>query len=268
MCVSHRPPSDGFVAQLINRSPLDFDAQTKKPPRWFWGLNHQTRAASLRTKPKNPPPPWFWGSTKKLTAGFEVKAGETVVTSFEVKLEKTVAISFEAKLEKTVTAGFEAKPLEAVTTSFKAKPVKTVWVVLRSNHSQTIDLSFKAQLRNMRSSSPHTRCRLHTAPPDLSIVRPPSTRPVRPSLILYNRSSTPATILVVARHAAPVTCTPWDKQVRFSKQNKGKRKTKQNCIGFEFKPHQVNNSSQSNQGTNHLVSQASSMLTPINYVGR
>jgi hypothetical protein len=35
----------------------------------------------------------------------------------------------------------------------------------------------------------------------------------------------------------------------------GKRKTKQNCLGFEFKPHQVNDSSQSNQGMNHLVSQ-------------
>jgi hypothetical protein len=33
-----------------------------------------------------------------------------------------------------------------------------------------------------------------------------------------------------------------------------KRKTKQNYPGFEFKPCQVNDSSQSNQGTNHLVS--------------
>jgi hypothetical protein len=41
--------------------------------------------------------------------------GETVTTSFEAKLEKTVAIGFEAK------------------------PVKTVRVVLRPNHSQTVD---------------------------------------------------------------------------------------------------------------------------------
>jgi hypothetical protein len=34
-----------------------------------------------------------------------------------------------------------------------------------------------------------------------------------------------------------------------------KRKTKQNCLGFKFKPHQVNDSSQSNQGTDQLVSQ-------------
>jgi hypothetical protein len=38
-------------------------------------------------------------------------------------------------------------------------------------------------------------------------------------------------------------------------RNTGKRKTKQNYPGFEFKPRQVNDSSQSNQGTDHLVSQ-------------
>jgi hypothetical protein len=81
----------------------------------------------LRPKPGNPPPPWFWGSTKKLTTGFEAKP------------EETIATSFEAKLEKTVVAGFEAKPM------------KTVRVVLRPNHSQTVDLGFEAQPRNPRS---------------------------------------------------------------------------------------------------------------------
>jgi hypothetical protein len=90
----------------------------------------------LRHKLKNPLPPWFWGSTKKPTTGFEAKPGETVDTSFEVKLEKTVATSFETIPAKTVAAGFEAKPLE------------TVWVVLRPNHSQTIDLGFEAQPRS------------------------------------------------------------------------------------------------------------------------
>jgi hypothetical protein len=93
----------------------------------------------LRPKLGNPPPPWFWGSTKKPTTGFEAKSGETIITSFEAKMEKTVA------------AGFEAKPPKTVVTSFEAKPVKTVWVVLRPNHSQTVDLGFKAQPRNPRS---------------------------------------------------------------------------------------------------------------------
>jgi hypothetical protein len=69
----------------------------------------------LRPKPGNPPPPWFLGSTKKPTAGFEAKLGETVATSFE------------------------------------AKPAKTVRVVLRPNHSQTVDLGFEDQPRNPRS---------------------------------------------------------------------------------------------------------------------
>jgi hypothetical protein len=92
------------------------------------------------------------------------------------------------------------------------------------------------------------------ASPDLSTARPSSTRPVRPSSVLCTRSPTPATVLVAACHAAPATCTPWDKQTWFSIWNKGKRKTKQNYPGFEFKPRQVNDSSQSNQGTDHLVS--------------
>jgi hypothetical protein len=94
----------------------DFETQITKP-----------ELPILRPKPGNPPPPWFWGSTKKPTAGFKVKPGETVATGFEAKPEKTVA------------------------TGFEAKSVKTVQVVLRPNHSQTIDLGFEAQPRNPRS---------------------------------------------------------------------------------------------------------------------
>jgi hypothetical protein len=57
---------------------------------------------------------------------------------FEAKPEKTVATSFEAKLAKIVAADFETKPLE------------TVRVVLRPNHSQTVDLGFETQPRNPR----------------------------------------------------------------------------------------------------------------------
>jgi ribosome biogenesis protein Nip4 len=68
-------------------------------------------------------------------------------------------------------------------------------------------------------------------------------------------------VLVAARHVAPATCTPRDKQTRFFERNKDKRKTKQNCPGFEFKPYEVNDSSQSNQGTDHLVSHVPSHPT-------
>jgi hypothetical protein len=95
------------MAQLTNWNPLGFKAQITIP-----------KLSVLRPKPKNPPLPWFWGSTKKPTAGFVAKPGETVATSFEAKLEKTIATGFEAKPAKTVTAGFEAKPLETVTIGF------------------------------------------------------------------------------------------------------------------------------------------------------
>jgi hypothetical protein len=63
-------------------------------------------------------------------------------------------------------------------------------------------------------------------------------------------------VLIAARHAAPATCTPRDKQMRFFKRNKNKRKMKENYPVFEFKHRQVNDSSQSNQVTDHLVSQS------------
>jgi hypothetical protein len=42
--------------------------------------------------------------------------------------------------------------------------------------------------------------------------------------VLCTRSPTPTTILIAARHAAPATSTPRDKETRFSKQNKIKGK--------------------------------------------
>jgi hypothetical protein len=81
----------------------DFEAQIIKP-----------KLSVLRPKPRNPSPPWFRGSTKKPTAGFEVKPEETVATSFEAKLEKTIARGFEVKPTETVTTGFEAKPTKIV----------------------------------------------------------------------------------------------------------------------------------------------------------
>jgi hypothetical protein len=124
----------------------DFEAQITK-----------LKLPVLSPKPENPPPPWFSGSTKKSTADFEAKLGETVVTSFEAKLEKTVATGFaakpekivvtdfDAKPEKTVVEDFDAKPPETVTTGFDTKLAKTARVILRPNHSQIVTISFEAQ---------------------------------------------------------------------------------------------------------------------------
>jgi hypothetical protein len=75
---------------------------------------------------------------------------------------------------------------------------------------------------------------------------------VQPSLILYTRSPTPATILVAACHAAPAH----HETNKHDSPNEQRIKTKQpNHPRFGFKPRQVNDSSQSNQETDCLVSQ-------------
>jgi hypothetical protein len=74
-------------------------------------------------------------------------------------------------------------------------------------------------------------------------------------MVICTKSPTSATVLVAARHAATASCTPRDKQTRFFKRNKDKRKTKHNYPGFKFKHRQINDSSQSNQVMIHLISQ-------------
>jgi hypothetical protein len=109
------------------------------PPLVLW-CNRQTQARLvLRPKPRNH------------RGDFEAQITKPELLVLSPKLGETITTSFVDKLEKTVTAGFEAKPLETVATSFEAKPMKTVQVVLRPNHSQTIDLGFEAQPRNPRS---------------------------------------------------------------------------------------------------------------------
>jgi hypothetical protein len=102
---------------------------------------------------------------------------------------------------------------------------ETVAEILRPKHWQTVDLGFEAKPRNLHSSSPHARCRPQTTSPDISIVRPLSTRPVWSFPVLCTKSPTSATILITAHHAALVTCTLRDKQTWFSTWNKVKGKT-------------------------------------------
>jgi hypothetical protein len=144
--------------------------------------------------------------------------------NFEVQITKPCC-RFWGPNRETWATGFEVKLGETVATDFEAKPKKTVRVVLRPNHLQTVDLGFEAQPRNPRFSSSCAHYRPHTVSPDLPIVWPSSIRPVRPSPVLYTKSSTPSKILIAAYHVTPVTCTSRDKQTWFSKWNKDKGKT-------------------------------------------
>jgi hypothetical protein len=230
----------------------DFEAQIIKP-----------EPTVLRPIPGNPPPTWLWGSTKKPTAGFGAKPGETVTTSLEAKLEKIVATSFEAKLEKTVVAGFEAKPLETiaagfevklpetVATGFEAKLAKTVWVVLRPNHSQTIAIGFEAKTDEKPSQwfwgqttnkpsilvlrlNQETRTpSLHVHGADRTRRHPTSRLPGHqvPNLCNHPRSSAPGLLLLPwssSLHAMPHLPPAYHETSKRDSPNETKIKEKQN----------------------------------------
>jgi hypothetical protein len=108
--------------KLINRRG-DFDAQITK-----------SELPILMPKSGNSPPPWFWGSTKKPTASFEAKPGETVTTNFEAKLDKTIAAGFEAKPLETIAIGFDAQTDEKPSEWFWGQTThKPSTLVLRLN---------------------------------------------------------------------------------------------------------------------------------------
>jgi hypothetical protein len=233
----------------------------------------------LRPKLGNPPPPWFWGSTKKLTTGFEVKPGETIATNFEAKLEKTAATGFEVKPAKTVWMVMRPNHSQTVATSFEAKPAKTVRVVLRWNHSQTVANDFEAQTDEKPSQwfwgqstdkpstlvlrlNQETRAsRLHVHGADRTQCHPISRSPGHwvPDLFNHPRSSAPGILLLplsLLLHVMPHQPSAHHETGKHDSPNETKIKEKKwNYPGFEFTPHQVNDSSQSDQATNHLVSQ-------------
>jgi hypothetical protein len=96
--------------------------------------------------------------------------------------------------------------------------------------------------------------------------RPPGHRV--PGLCDHPRSSAPGLLLLPrssSLHAMPHLPPTHHETSKRDSPNETKVKEKQNNPGFEFKPRQVNDSSQSNQGTDHLVSQYELNLS--NYVG-
>jgi hypothetical protein len=146
-------------------------------------------------------PAWFWSPNQEIVAVILRPKSPNQSYRFWGPNRETRRHQFWGQTWENCPSGFEAKPL------INRRP----W--------------FWGSPENPRSSSPYARCKPHTTPPNLSIAQPLSTRHVRPSPVLCTRSSTPATILVATRHAAPVTCTPQDKQTWFSNETKNKGKT-------------------------------------------
>jgi hypothetical protein len=116
------------------------------------------------------------------------------------------------------------------------------------------DLGFEAQPRNTRFSSPCAWCRTHTTSPDLLIVWPLSTRPV----LDHHRSSASGLLLLARSLSLPPMSHLSPTHHETSKHDSlhehiGVKQPK--YPGFKFIQQYVNDSSQSNKGTDHLFSQ-------------
>jgi hypothetical protein len=183
------PPID-FVAQLANHSPLGFKAQTKKPSRWFWGLNPQTVAVDFEVQTEKPDlvvlRPNHW---------------QTVPVVLWSNHWQTVALSFETQA-KNLTQRFRGQTTDKPST-----------LVLRLNQ-ETCSPRLLMHSVDCIQCHPTSRPSGHRLP-DLCLTIPGPLHQVSYS---YHDP-------VTSRHAAPITCTPWDKQTQFSSRIKGKGKT-------------------------------------------
>jgi hypothetical protein len=197
-CPTPSHPPVGFVAQPTNRILLDFEAQTKKPSRWFWGPNYQTVAPSFEAKLGNPPPPWFWGSTKK--------------------------------------------PLPPVLMLNWRKQSQWFWDQT-TNKSSTLVLRLNQEIRAPRlhvHGADRTQCHPTSQSPGHQVSDPwDHPRSSVSALLLLSRSSS----LYVMSYLPPAH----HETSKHDSSNETKIKVKQmNHPEFEFKPHQVNDWSQSN----------------------
>jgi hypothetical protein len=152
-CTIRRRVSVSLVVRLGNTCQTCF--HMKQPAR-SWRVSH-TAAPSHQfcDSTDKPKPDWFWDPNQ-----------ETVTVILRLKSPNRSCRFWGPNRETLYHLGFEAQPRnrchqfwgqhgENRRHRFEAKPEKTVPVILRLNHWQTIDLSFEAQLRNSRSSSPH-----------------------------------------------------------------------------------------------------------------
>jgi hypothetical protein len=126
------------VAQTTNRSLLGFEAQTKKPSRWFWGPNHQTGAAD------------FEAQTEKCFTTLVLRLNQETDHQFWGQTGRNRHHQFWGQIGENRRSRFWGQTARNRHHCFEAKPAKTVRVVLWPNHSQTVDLGFMAQPRNPR----------------------------------------------------------------------------------------------------------------------
>jgi hypothetical protein len=180
-------PTSSFLHQFCG-------ATDKLKPAWFWGPNKEIVTVILRLKSSNHSCQ-FWGPNRE-----------------------TVTLGFDAKSRKLSPPGETVPP---VLMSNREKPSDWFWGQITHKPSPWFWGSIKKSVLLI------SMCTVQTAH---SVTRPlnhPTTEyPIYAIIpVLCTRSPTRTTILVATCHAAPATCTLWDKQMWFSKWNKDKGKT-------------------------------------------
>jgi hypothetical protein len=219
---SHTVASSHQFCDVINKpKPADFDGQTRKPSTsLILRLNQETVTTGFEDKPEKPSQ-WFWGQiTDKPSTWFWGSTNKPVVTGFEAKIEK---------LSQWFWGQITDKPSTLVL-RFNQKP--------RAPHLHMYGADRTRCHSNSRS--------LGHWVPDLC-DHPWSSAP---GLLLLPRFSS----LHVMSHLPPIH----HETSKHNSPNKTRIKIKQmNRPEFEFKPRHVNDSSQSNQRTDNLISHRS-----------
>jgi hypothetical protein len=111
------------VVQPTNQSLLGFEAQTKKPLRWFWGINHQTRATGFEAQTGKPSSSLvlrlnqethnrFWVQTRRNRRHqFWGQTRENRRHWFWGQTRENRHYWFWGQTDKNRLSGFEAKPV-------------------------------------------------------------------------------------------------------------------------------------------------------------
>jgi hypothetical protein len=191
----------------------------------------------------------MWCTRRSTFTNFEAKLGNLSPTCFPMKQATGCRgvfshrlhphIGFEAQTDKPPPTWFGGSNQwfcgpnhQTADAGFEAQTGKPERVVLRPNHKNSSHLFWGQTGRNRWpwfwgwTKKPMLLVFLCIVQTAHSVTRPldhPATKyPTHawPSTVLYTKSPTPASIIVAARHATPVTYTPWNKQTWFSKQNK------------------------------------------------
>jgi hypothetical protein len=149
---------------------------------------------------------------------------------------ETQATDFEVKVEKIVTNGYKTKPEKTITTGFEIKPEKIIPVV-EAKPPINLPTGFEVKLLTNRwpwfwgSTKKHvllvSTYTVQTANNATRLLDRPITEYLTRATILSPLHQVSYSCHDPHRscHAAPATCTPRDKQMRFYKWNKDKGKT-------------------------------------------